>query len=154
MEAETNQEKYENYKAQMGRLNRAIKEHFYLEALFIEYAVMEDRLESILTHAGVFRADKHDSITKKIRRLEALCQSDKLASKYCSPELIHSIMDWKDKRNTYIHSLMKQVFTGEELEKVVQQGLAIVKVLNNKSSLYKRAIERSIEGKGHHYETL
>ncbi len=46
----TNMQKYENYKAQIDRLNRAIKEHFYLEAMFIEYAVMEYRCESILTH--------------------------------------------------------------------------------------------------------
>ena len=142
MEAETNQEKHENYKAQMGCLNRAIKEHFYLEALFIEYAVMEDRLESILTHAGVFRADKHDTITKKLRRLETLYQSDKLARKYFSPELLQCIMDWKDNRNKYIHSLMKQVFTGEELEAIVQQGLLIVKLLSSRSTSYKRASER------------
>ena len=143
MEAETNQQKYENYKAQMGRLNRAIKEHFYLEALFIEYAVVEDRLESILIHAGVFRPDKHDTITKKMRRLDALIQSDPLAQKYFSKELLESIQDWKEKRNTFIHSLMKQIFTGEELESITMQGLAIVKTLSSKSTSHKRAIERA-----------
>lgn len=142
MEAETNQQKYENYKAQMGRLNRAIKEHFYLEALFIEYAIMEDRLESILIHAGVFRADKHNTITKKLRRLEALCQSDKIAKKYFSSGLLQSILDWKENRNKFIHALMKQVFTGEEIKEIVEQGQEIVKTLNNKSSCYKRALER------------
>ena len=39
----TNMQKYANYKEQMERLNRAMKEHFFLEAMFIEYAVMEDR---------------------------------------------------------------------------------------------------------------
>jgi len=46
----------------MERLNRAMKERFFLEAMFIEYAVMEDRCESILTHAGVFRPDRHNTI--------------------------------------------------------------------------------------------
>ena len=45
----TNMEKYANYREQMERLNRAMKERFFLEAMFIEYAVMEDRCESILT---------------------------------------------------------------------------------------------------------
>ena len=35
MEDISNIQKYENYKAQNGRLNRALREHFYLEALFI-----------------------------------------------------------------------------------------------------------------------
>lgn len=149
MEDLTNIQKYENYKAQMGRLNHAISAHFYLEALFIEYAIMEDRLESILTHAGVFRADKHNTITKKIRKLETLCQNDKMAKKYFSPELLQNILDWKENRNKFIHALMKRVFTGKELEAIVQEGLTIVKTLNSKSSLYKRALERQKK-----YETI
>ena len=146
MESLTNAQKYENYRAQLGRLTHAISAHFYLEALFIEYAVMEDRLESILTHAGVFRLDKHDTITRKLRRLEIQCQGDKTARKYFSPELLQSILDWKEKRNKFIHSLMKQVFTGEELKEIVDQGQEIVKMLNNKSSCYKRALERQKKG--------
>ena len=142
MEVLDNAQKYENYRAQMGRLTHAINAHFYLEALFIEYAIMEDRLESILTHAGVFREDKHNTIAKKLQKLEALCQSDKTAKKYFSPELLQSILDWKDNRNKFIHTLMKQVFTGEELKEIVDQGQEIVKTLNNKSSCYKRALER------------
>lgn len=145
MENLTNTQKYENYKAQMGRLNHAINAHFYLEALFIEYAIIEDRLESILTHAGVFREDKQNTITKKLRRLEALCQSDKVAKKYFNPEMLQSILDWKDNRNKFIHALMKQVFTGEELKEIVDQGQEIVKTLNNKSSCYKRTLERQKE---------
>ena len=87
----TNMQKYENYKAQMERLNRAMKERFFLEAMFIEYAVMEDRCESILTHAGVFRADRHFSIIKKIRRIEALTQSNALAAKYFSKDFEYSV---------------------------------------------------------------
>ncbi len=50
-----NMQKYENYREQMGRLKRAIREHFYLEAIFIEYAILEDRLEAVFRHAGKWR---------------------------------------------------------------------------------------------------
>ena len=46
-----NQQKYENYKEQFKRLNRALANGFNLEAMFIEYAILEDRTESILRHA-------------------------------------------------------------------------------------------------------
>ena len=141
----TNMQKYENYKEQMARLNRAIKQRFFLEALFIEYAVMEDRLESVLVHAGVFRSEKHDTITKKLRRLEALCQTDKIAQKYFTAELIQSILTWKEDRNRFIHSLMKQVFTDEELERIVKQGLSIAKALASKSTSYRRTQKRSLK---------
>ncbi len=35
----SNIQKYENYREQMGRLKRALNSHFYLEAIFIEYAI-------------------------------------------------------------------------------------------------------------------
>ena len=47
-----NMQKYANYKTQMGRLKKALSYQFYLEAIFIEYAIMEDRLESVLRHSG------------------------------------------------------------------------------------------------------
>lgn len=135
-------QKYANYKAQMGRLNHAIKEHFFLEAMFIEYAIMEDRCESILTHAGVFNPDRHVTITRKVRRLEALCQSNEIARKYFSQELLESILVWKEKRNQFIHALMKQTFTGKELEAFVMEGQTIIKTLSSKSTSFKRALER------------
>ena len=49
-----NQQKYENYRVQSRRLASALRSGFYLEAVFIEYAIIEDRLESALTHAGAF----------------------------------------------------------------------------------------------------
>ena len=116
-----NQLKYENYKEQIKRLNSALSHGFNLEAMFIEYAIMEDRCESILTHAGVFNPDRHVTITRKVRRLEALCQSSEIARKYFSQELLESILVWKEKRNQFIHTLMKQTFTGEELEAFIRE---------------------------------
>lgn len=43
-----NRQKYFNYKTQMVRLKKAISSEYYLEALFIEYAIIEDRTEAIL----------------------------------------------------------------------------------------------------------
>ena len=74
-----NMQKYENYKEQMGRLKRALNSHFYLEAIFIEYAIMEDRLESGLRHAGRWnpKPDEFISLNRKVT-LEK-CQSRRKA---------------------------------------------------------------------------
>lgn len=133
----TNMQKYANYKEQMERLNRAMKEHFFLEAMFIEYAVMEDRCESTLTHAGVFRPDRHFTIVRKLRRIEALTQSNATAKRYFSQDLIDRLLAWKDKRNAFIHALMKQTFTGEELEGIVHEGLTLTKTLCSRAQATK-----------------
>ena len=139
----TNMQKYENYRIQMGRLSRAIKAEFYLEAIFIEYAVMEDRLESILVHAGKFNPEKHNTMDKKLRKVEEISREKKaLPHKYFSAELIQSIYSWKNRRNDLIHALMKQNLVTDELKEVALSGRDIVKTLNTKSTAFRKANER------------
>ena len=59
-----NMQKYANYREQFGRLKKAINNNFYLEAIFIEYAIIEDRLESILRHSGKLNPEKHNQLNK------------------------------------------------------------------------------------------
>ena len=139
----TNIEKYGNYKEQMGRLKKAIDNHFLLEALFIEYAIMEDRCESLLRHSNAFNPEKHKTITAKLNRIADLKRNKKaLIKKYISDELIEEIKVWKEERNKLIHALMKQKLTGEELVQLAAQGQQIAKILCSKTTSYKRALER------------
>ena len=47
-----NQDKSNTYSYYKSQLNKAIKYEFYLEAIMIEYAMMEDRLRSFIYHIG------------------------------------------------------------------------------------------------------
>ena len=47
-----NIQKQLNYREQFKRLDKALNNNFYLEALFIEYAIMEERTDSILRYEG------------------------------------------------------------------------------------------------------
>ena len=139
----TNMEKYGNYKEQMGRLKKAMDNHFLLEALFIEYAIMEDRCESLLRHSDAFNPERHKTINGKLNRIAELVRNKKsLIRKYISDELIEEIKVWKEERNRLIHALMKQSLTSEELEQIAAQGQQIVKTLCSKTTSYKRALER------------
>lgn len=51
----SNREKQQTYREFMARYSRAMRNEFYLEALLIDYAVLEDRLRFFLYHMGVFR---------------------------------------------------------------------------------------------------
>lgn len=51
--AADNQEKRDTYAKMFGRYKSAMKNEFYLEAIFIAYAVMEDRITRFLVHAGL-----------------------------------------------------------------------------------------------------
>lgn len=137
--------KYENYKEQMKRLKAAMTNQFYLEAIFIEYAILEDRLESALRHSGQWHSkpDQHTSIDRKVRLLMAQAEEKKsLAQKYFQPEMMQEILDWKNRRNPLMHSLMKQQLHTDDLSGLAEEGLALVKQVSNKVKLFNRATDR------------
>lgn len=140
-----NMQKYANYKTQMGRLNKALTNQFYLEAIFIEYAIMEDRLESVLRHSGKWnpKPDSFVSLDAKRKKVAKLAEEKKsLAHKYFPCELTDRIENWKNERNRVIHALMKQNLHTSDLRTLAEEGQMIVKTLCGKTTLYKRALER------------
>lgn len=140
--------KYENYKKQNERLKKALNNHFYLEAVFIEYAIIEDRLESILRYENnTIKSKTHVSIDKKIDKVNTIAREKKgLAKKYFSPEFMESIKDWKERRNPLIHALMKRSNSTEELCAIAKEGNDLQKELCRLSQNYKRAVERKAKG--------
>jgi len=144
----TNMEKYENYREQMGRLKKAIEAKFFLEAVFIEYAVMEDRLESIIRYSGTwnYKPNAIVQIGPKLKKIyDMSLNEENLIHKYFPAEFIVEIDEWKEKRNPYIHSLLKQKIKTADLEEFALQGREIVKKLNSASTSYKRALQKQNE---------
>ena len=144
-----NIQKYKNYKEQFKRLDRAINYGFNLEAMFIAYAIMEDRAESVLRHADKHEAyvksrkGRQETIDSKIRYIIKLAESKKdLLNKYFADELLDNILIWKEERNRMIHALMKQELTTEELEKLALDGKEYARKFSNKATNYRRAVER------------
>lgn len=142
---ESGNEKYRRYTEQMGRLKKSYKMGFFIESLSIEYAVMEDRLESALRHGGNWKeTDKYVSIEKKIKKLEKIAENKKsLEHKYFSQELFQRITTWKGTRNTLIHAMMKNNITDEELQHIAEEGYEIVKILNSKVTSYNRKLQQN-----------
>lgn len=143
----SNMQKYVNYKEQFKRLNSALKNHFYLEALFIEFAIMEDRTESILSYeSNEIKSEKFVSIDRKLKKIKKIAEEKaSLANRYFSDNLIDDLLDWKEERNRMIHALMKQALTTEMLETLALQGRALARELCNRSTNYKRAVLRRKE---------
>jgi len=145
-----NQQKYKNYKEQFQRLNKALANGFNLEAMFIEYAIMEDRTESLLRHADLWeaylkkRGNRGPTINSKISYIQGRVQSgDKLLRKYFSDDLLDQVLIWKEERNRLIHALLKQQFEHNEITKLAVQGNELVKALRSKSGSYNRAVEKA-----------
>ncbi len=150
MEKAENQLKYENYREQFKRLNSAIRSGFNLEAIFIEYAIIEDRTESILRHAEKWeaylkkRGRNGPTLTSKVVYIQKLLESNRkdLMHKYLFDDLFDRILAWKDDRNRLIHALIKQQLQHNEVSMLATQGKQLVDELRNRSGNYNRAMDR------------
>ena len=143
----TGQEKYYNYKEQFERLNKALKNEFYLEAIFIEYAILEDRTESVLRHAGLWEAymkgKKMANIGTKLTFIK-----NKASAKSCSlhpyfkDSLLDQLRDWKNKRNPLIHDLLNQKMGPDDLKNLAIEGSDLVRILRTRATSHNRAIDK------------
>jgi len=67
-ETKNNIEKSETYRALKGRCKKAIQQGFYLEGILIDYALIEDRLASMLYYMAIIRertSTKASDVSKK-----------------------------------------------------------------------------------------
>ena len=142
-----NMQKYENYREQFKRLNKAFDYKFYMEAIFIEYAIMEDRAEAILRYEENEIKPKNEnefiSITRKLNKILTISRQNKsLPQRYFSDGIIESISEWIKRRKALIHALLKKELTTEEVEVFALEGKQLTRKLCDKAKNYKRAVER------------
>ena len=142
-----NMQKYENYREQFKRLNKAFDYKFYMEAIFIEYAIMEDRAEAILRYEGNEINPKNEqefiSITRKLNKIEKIAEQKKsLPKRYFSDDIIKNISEWVKQRNGLIHALLKKELTTEDVEIFALEGKRLARELSNKAKNYKSAVAR------------
>lgn len=147
-----NKLKYENYKEQFKRLNKALSSDFNLEAIFIEYAIMEDRTESILRHGDFWdayiksRKGREPNISSKISYIQKKAENKAdLLHKYFSDSLLDDILFWKDERNRLIHALLKQQLAHNEVSELAEKGNELVKTLRNRATSFSRMMDKQKE---------
>ena len=145
--AKENQLKFENYREQFKRMNKALANGFNLEAIFIEYALMEDRTESILRHADLWSAYTNSrkgnmpTIDSKIRYIKKHAENKKNPlHKYFSDDLLEQVLIWKEERNRLIHALIKQHLTNEDVIRIAQNGRELTRKVRTRTTSYNRII--------------
>ena len=136
MATDINWEKYETYKTMNVKLARALKAGFYYEAIFIEYAILEDRLTSLLKYAGVSHHDKKGndiSISHKLKKAESYQPfSVKYVRDWITLGLLEEVHTWSKARNDLIHHLATIPYDHKSVKQLAEDGNALVKCLSAK----------------------
>ena len=132
-----NTEKYETYKALLTNLKKALKAGFYYQAIFIEYAIFEDRFSSLLKYANISDKKKNGydvDLKEKIRKVSSRKEfSTEFVRKRLSLELLNQIDDWRDKRNKKVHKLASIPYDEDEIRELAETGNQLLKVFMSKS---------------------
>ena len=141
-------EKRNQYAILMSRLKKATYNEFYYEAIFIEYAIFEDRLESLLRHANLPIMDKDGHPLKISKKLNILISNKKFQDKYIRKhipvDLINQIVDWKKERDKLIHALVKNTFDIEKLKNIALSGECLVIRFSGKSQSVNNYLDKNI----------
>lgn len=136
MNAAKNMEKYEVYRSMNTHLAKAMRSEFYYQAIFIEYAIIEDRCCSVLRHAGVKYLDSKGHEYKLSEKLRRMYGNPAFNIPYVRQritlELLDQITNWKRDRDQLIHALAKIPYDHESVKEVATRGQELVRLLSNK----------------------
>lgn len=124
------------YKSMNENLTKAMRSEFYYQAIFIEYAIIEDRCTSVLRHAGVKYLDSKGQEIKLSQKLTKMRSNPAFVVPYVrqriTPELLDEITEWKRERDQLIHALAKIPYDHESIKIIAVQGKELVRILSDK----------------------
>lgn len=136
----TNYEKRDRYAELNEILDRAIEQEFYYEAIFIEHAILEDRVISLFKHADLRMPFK---LGEKIGMLKSYkIFKDEYISKHIDMELLEQIDNWKDKRNKLVHGLVESTYGTEVVKQVALEGKTLIRKFASKTTLVTRYLDK------------
>lgn len=135
-----NKDKNRIYSDLMSKLKKSMSNEFYYEAIFIEYAILEDRTASLLKHAN--RKYNNLTLNEKLYKIKSLSIfKDEYCKKHLTLDLIDRLYKWKNKRNKLIHDLIKSSYDNFDIKEVAEEGYELVKKFNGKTILVNKHLD-------------
>ena len=154
--APKNMEKYYTYREKFTRLDEAIAQEYYLEAVFIAYAIIEDRTRSTLEHMGMWTellGNKNDvpisiklkAIKKEAKKPNAPCASylQKRIPAHPNNTLFSFCQKWIRDRNQAIHDLMNNPLSDVRIKELSQEGKELARAFADCAGATKRALKKA-----------
>ncbi len=143
-----NSKKREKYAILMSKLKKATDNEYYYEAIFLEYAILEDRMESLLKHANIKYKEKDEKSLKLMKKINKM-KSDKefqneYIKKHISSELLDNIIEWKRNRDKLMHNSVELEYDNNQIKDIALLGECLIKRLNNKTKLVNNYLDKNI----------
>ena len=125
----------------ISKADYALETKFYLEASAICFAVIEERLRSVLIKTKKREIGGKHKIDSCIKQLKNLRKTEPLIDKFFTVAFLNEINRWKNERNDITHELIENDVDEIKLEENAKQGRKIVRVLNALIMRWKKEIQ-------------
>ncbi len=138
------------YKSLLARMDKASTAGYYMESCWIQYAIVEDRFNSVIRHAYPQQgAELLKTLRGLDRKLEHIAEKihprDSDCLKTVHKELLERIKRWKDKRNALMHEITETPdyeTINEKLARLAPEGTALINELGSRVRKYKSLVKR------------
>jgi hypothetical protein len=117
------------YQFIMKRLNDAIEQGFDIQAIAYEYALIEDRFNSILKYLDIqLKTNKVKDKIKVIRQIK-----NEMIKNLLPESLLDQILSFIDARNQIMHGLAMVTLESSFITSIAKQGRLLIIKLNQNS---------------------
>lgn len=144
-----NRIKKENYELLFDRIKIAHSNKFYLEQSWIAYAIIEDRISSLLAKSGGVLNHKGEEIRmlgNKISTLEKRNKKNINLRKILYGDILEKLKVWSKSRNDLMHALASSRVPvnihSNEIEAVAVTGEEIAREISSRARRFKNIITK------------
>lgn len=127
------------YGKYFSRVTEAIQNEFHLEATWIIYSLLEDRLKSLSINKLRLSLIRNN-VESMIIALRDEVKINPMLSQELGDELLDDIDKWRRERNNVIHFLTQERINETELKKISLKGESLLKDISAVNMRVKRRL--------------
>ena len=130
---------HETFKRLHDKLNEAMTYGFYIEAIAIEYAIIDNRITRITDLLQI--SVQSYGFKKRFKEVKKTIKSSKFMEDYTiTTDVSHRITNFINDRNSLIHGLVEMDLDETFVEYVAKEGIFVVNYLQNLSQYIKKRL--------------
>jgi hypothetical protein len=136
-------QKGQRFEGLIAKADLAISHHFYLEATAICYAIIEERLRSVLIKTFARELGAKHKIDSCLDYIKVSRKKYQLIAKYFPTTFTKSIHDWKESRNEIMHELADSGLDEIKTQKCAKEGRLLVSELTKLIMKWKKEFNKT-----------
>ena len=130
---------YETFKKLHDKLNEAMTYGFYIEAIAIEYAIIDNRITRISDFLQI--GIQNHGFSERFKKMKKQIKSSRFLKAYIiTTNESHRITNFINDRNILIHGLVEMDLDETLVEYVAKEGIFVANYFQNLSQKIKKSL--------------